>query len=100
MRIKTVLDIAANLVLHLKKGYGDGFPPHAPNQIAALETAFRYLGVSAKHFRVSFGNNGNAGVSDALYFTAGPNGESDGLFGSLVPALPKEKKIKTASDYT
>jgi hypothetical protein len=40
---------------------------------------------------LAFGNGGKAGVTNALCFTAGPNGEADGLFGSLVPA-PKQKK--------
>jgi uncharacterized protein (TIGR03118 family) len=43
---------------------------------------------------LSFGNGGNAGVPDALYFTAGPNSEADGLFGSIVPAFPHERKDK------
>jgi uncharacterized protein (TIGR03118 family) len=43
---------------------------------------------------LAFGNGGKAGVPDALYFTAGLNGEADGLFGSLVPAFAKEKKDK------
>jgi uncharacterized protein (TIGR03118 family) len=34
---------------------------------------------------IAFGNGGRAGVPDTLYFTAGPGGESHGLFGSLVP---------------
>jgi uncharacterized protein (TIGR03118 family) len=34
---------------------------------------------------VMFGNGGNGGDPKTLYFTAGPNGESDGLFGSLAP---------------
>ena len=38
---------------------------------------------------ITFGNGGKAGVPDALYFTAGLNGETDGLFGSLVP-VPKK----------
>ena len=29
---------------------------------------------------------GRGSSSDTLYFTAGPNGESDGLFGNIVPA--------------
>jgi uncharacterized protein (TIGR03118 family) len=29
------------------------------------------------------GNGGNGGKTDTVYFTAGPNGEHDGLFGSL-----------------
>jgi uncharacterized protein (TIGR03118 family) len=32
---------------------------------------------------LKFGNGTKAGVPDILYFSAGPNGESDGLFGSL-----------------
>jgi uncharacterized protein (TIGR03118 family) len=32
------------------------------------------------------GNGGNGGRSDTVYFTAGPNDETDGLFGSLSPS--------------
>jgi len=32
---------------------------------------------------IMFGNGGSGGDKNLLYFTAGPNGESDGLFGSL-----------------
>jgi uncharacterized protein (TIGR03118 family) len=32
---------------------------------------------------LDFGNGGSAGLTDSLYFTAGLNGESDGLFGLL-----------------
>ena len=35
---------------------------------------------------ITFGsNNGNGGAANTLYFTAGVNGETDGLFGSLNP---------------
>lgn len=34
---------------------------------------------------LSFGNDSKAGLATTLYFTAGPNGESHGLFGSLNP---------------
>jgi len=34
---------------------------------------------------LTFGNGTRAGTPDTLFFTAGPNGESDGLFGSLTP---------------
>jgi uncharacterized protein (TIGR03118 family) len=35
---------------------------------------------------ITFGsNNGNGGAPNTLYFTAGVNGETDGLFGSLNP---------------
>jgi uncharacterized protein (TIGR03118 family) len=35
---------------------------------------------------LSFGNGASAGPPDTLFFTAGPDGESHGLFGSLVAA--------------
>lgn len=35
---------------------------------------------------LQFGNGGNGGDLGKLYFTAGPNGEADGLFGRLTPA--------------
>jgi uncharacterized protein (TIGR03118 family) len=41
---------------------------------------------------LEFGNGGRAGVPDALYFTAGPNDESNGLFGSIVPAQKKQHR--------
>ena len=34
---------------------------------------------------LAFGNGGRGGRPETLYFTAGPNDESDGLFGSLDP---------------
>jgi uncharacterized protein (TIGR03118 family) len=34
------------------------------------------------------GNNGGAGSSSRIYFSAGPNGEADGLFGSIA-AVPE-----------
>jgi uncharacterized protein (TIGR03118 family) len=34
---------------------------------------------------IRFGNGGNGGSVNTVYFTAGPNGELDGLFGSLDP---------------
>jgi len=34
---------------------------------------------------LKFGNGGSGGSINTLYFTAGPNGERDGLFGSLDP---------------
>ena len=35
------------------------------------------------------GNNGGAGSSNKIYFTAGPNDEQDGLFGVLESAAPE-----------
>jgi uncharacterized protein (TIGR03118 family) len=41
---------------------------------------------------LTFGNGGRGGVPDALYITAGLNGEADGLFGSIVPAQKKSRE--------
>jgi len=35
---------------------------------------------------LTFGNGGRAGTPDTLFFTAGPDDESHGLFGSIAPA--------------
>jgi uncharacterized protein (TIGR03118 family) len=34
---------------------------------------------------IKMGNGGNGGLATTLYFTAGVNGEQDGLFGSINP---------------
>jgi len=34
---------------------------------------------------LTFGNDGTAGGADTLFFTAGPNNETDGLFGTITP---------------
>ena len=34
---------------------------------------------------LEFGNSGSNGSPDTLFFTAGPNDESDGLFGTITP---------------
>jgi uncharacterized protein (TIGR03118 family) len=34
---------------------------------------------------LTFANDGTAGLANTLYFTAGPNGEQDGLFGTITP---------------
>jgi uncharacterized protein (TIGR03118 family) len=44
---------------------------------------------------LSFGNGKSAGDSSTLYFTAGANGEKDGLFGSL-----KANPVPEASEFT
>jgi len=39
---------------------------------------------------LTFGNNGSAGSSTTLFFTAGPNSEQDGLFGTLIPVAAEQ----------
>jgi len=38
---------------------------------------------------LSFGNGANAGAKNALYYTAGPNNETDGVFGRLSFTAPE-----------
>ncbi len=40
---------------------------------------------------LSFGSNGTSGSAIELYFTAGPNDESDGLFGKVVPVAAEQR---------
>jgi uncharacterized protein (TIGR03118 family) len=35
---------------------------------------------------LTLGGGAKSSCPDTLYFTAGPNGETDGLFGAIVPA--------------
>jgi uncharacterized protein (TIGR03118 family) len=37
-----------------------------------------------------FGNDGKSGLATTLFFTAGPNGETDGLLGTLKPAAAEK----------
>jgi uncharacterized protein (TIGR03118 family) len=37
-----------------------------------------------------FGNDGSAGPATTLFFTAGPNGETDGLLGTLTPVAAEK----------
>ena len=63
--------------------------------IMAFEEHGRFQGFLETHPRepvvieglwaLTFGNGGRGGVPETLYFTAGPDGESHGLFGSLEP---------------
>jgi uncharacterized protein (TIGR03118 family) len=39
---------------------------------------------------LTFGNNGAAGPSTTLFFTAGPNHETDGLFGTLTSVAAEQ----------
>ena len=39
---------------------------------------------------LTFANNGTAGSSTTLYFTAGINNEQDGLFGTLTPVMAEQ----------
>jgi uncharacterized protein (TIGR03118 family) len=70
--------------------FGDGminaFDPATGSFLGALSdasgTPVQIFGLWA----LKFGNGGQAGDPNVLYFTAGPGGETHGLFGSISPA--------------
>jgi len=72
--------------------FGDGrinaFDPLSGEWLGALNdvggTPFAEIGLWA----IAFGNGHSGGSAQDLYFTAGLNGENDGLLGSLAPAYP------------
>lgn len=43
---------------------------------------------------LQFGNGAAAGPANVLFFTAGPNDEANGLFGSLTAVAPQDKQNK------
>ena len=47
---------------------------------------------------LTFGNGGRGGRTDTLYFTAGPDDESHGLFGSLSPLRSSNRSDDQGSD--
>jgi uncharacterized protein (TIGR03118 family) len=48
---------------------------------------------------LAFGNGGNAGRPGTLYFTAGPNGEANGLFGALDPVVERKRDRDRDHDH-
>jgi hypothetical protein len=60
---------------------------NAEGEFQGLLKAHRHGAVTIDGlWALTFGNNGSAGGStDTLFFTAGPDGESHGLFGFLEP---------------
>jgi uncharacterized protein (TIGR03118 family) len=56
-------------------GHFEGFLERRPGKPVVIEGLWA----------LTFGNGGRAGVPGTLYFTAGPDDESHGLFGSLEP---------------
>ena len=46
---------------------------------------------------LAFGNGGSAGTPSTLFFTAGLNGQTDGLFGTITVAVPEPASLVQAS---
>jgi uncharacterized protein (TIGR03118 family) len=67
--------------------FGDGrinaYDPASGEMINKVRTPGGQPVVIDGLWSLRFGNGGNGGHLNTLYFTAGPNGEHDGLFGSL-----------------
>jgi uncharacterized protein (TIGR03118 family) len=76
------------LVGNFGDGHINAFDPNTGQFLGQLKTStgrpFQEDGLWA----LRFGNGGNAGPTNTLFFTAGINGEQDGLFGSL-QAIPR-----------
>jgi uncharacterized protein (TIGR03118 family) len=53
----------------------EGFLTNSDNSIMTIDGLWS----------LTFGNDGTAGPANTLFFTAGPNGETDGLFGTITP---------------
>jgi uncharacterized protein (TIGR03118 family) len=69
--------------------FGDGtINAYDPISLALIQTLQDSSGnplVIDGLWGLRFGNGGTFGSPNTLYFTAGPNGESHGLFGELTP---------------
>ena len=65
-------------------GHFNGFIESSPGKPLVIEGLWA----------LSLGNGRSAGVPGKLYFTAGPQGESHGLFGSVEPVFRRDKHDK------
>jgi uncharacterized protein (TIGR03118 family) len=85
----------ALLIGNFGDGHINGYDPTTGKFIGTMHHAQLANGLPGKvlaidglwSLRVGGANNGNNGNTTALYFTAGPNGEQDGLFGAITPAV-------------
>jgi uncharacterized protein (TIGR03118 family) len=67
--------------------FGDGkinaFDPENGAFLGALSDLNGHMLTIEGLWTITFGNGGSTGPRNALFFSAGPNHESDGLFGVL-----------------
>lgn len=84
------------LVGNFGSGQIDAFDPHSGKFRGSLHgTDGKKLTIDGL-WALSFGNGNKAGDPNTLYFTAGPNGEADGLFGSLTMQSKKHNTLTMA----
>ena len=74
------------LIGNFGNGHINAFDPATGEFFGKLRDSHGQAIVIDGLWALQFGNNGNGGKPGTLYFTAGPNEEADGLFGSLDPA--------------
>src|SRR5262249_13057407 len=67
------------LVGNFGNGHINAFDPNTGDFIDKMRTPDNKALVIDGLWGLAFGNDHNAGPSNSLFFTAGPNGESDGL---------------------
>ena len=76
--------------------FGDGlinaFNPTTGTPLGTLRDATNNPIANDGLWGLHFGNGGNGGSLNTLYFTAGPNNEADGLFGSIA-AVPEPASL-------
>jgi len=66
-------------------GHIDAYDPATGRFISKVRDDHGQAIVIDGLWALKFGNGGNGGDKNTVYFTAGPNDENDGLFGSLRP---------------
>jgi uncharacterized protein (TIGR03118 family) len=75
----------AVLIGNFGNGHINAFDPDSGRFLGKVRDPKGKLILIDGLWTIMFGNGGNGGATGTLYFTAGPNGEQDGLFGSLNP---------------
>jgi uncharacterized protein (TIGR03118 family) len=70
-----------------KSGEINAFNPTSGKFVGTLTDAAGKPIHNEALWSISFGNGGSGGDPNTLYFTAGINGETDGLFGSIQPIV-------------
>jgi uncharacterized protein (TIGR03118 family) len=75
----------ALLIGNFGNGHIDAYDPTTGEFIDKVRNSHGQAIVIDGLWTIMFGNGGNGGSPNTLYFTAGPNEEADGLFGSLNP---------------
>ena len=74
------------LIGNFGNGHINVFDPATGELLDKLRDPHGQAIVIDKLWALRVGNGGNGGDPNKVYFTAGPNGETNGLFGSLAPA--------------